>query len=59
MYSFINDPRKLEEAYKDLLMDESTFPYNTPSCNIDLENMCMVNEECVQNTPKSRIGKSY
>lgn len=56
MYNVINDPRKLEEAYKELLMDDATYAYGAVSCNVGIDDMCMPNEECVQNYQKSRAG---
>lgn len=57
MYNVINDPRKLEEAYKEILLDDSDFPYSVVSCNVGIDDTCMPNEECVQNYQKSRAGK--
>lgn len=54
MYTVLNDPRRLEEAYKDLLMDGSTFNYAV-GCSVG-SDACSINEECIPNAAKSRAG---
>lgn len=47
--------KKLEDMYKDLLLDTSTFSYAT-GCNVGIDDTCLPNEECIANYPKSRAG---
>lgn len=51
----LNDNRRLQDIYKDLVMDESTYNYDS-GCEVGTDNGCAPNEICVQNYPKSRAG---
>lgn len=54
MLSVLTNPQKLEDMYKDLIMDDNNaFALN--GCNVGIDN-CLPNEECIQNFPKSRAG---
>lgn len=54
MLNVLTNPQKLEDMYKDLIMDGST-PFTLNGCTVGTDT-CSVNEECVQNYPKSRAG---
>lgn len=56
IYKMLSDPRRLENAYKNILdnIGESTFEYT--ACSVGIDENCSHHEECVQNFPKSRAG---
>lgn len=54
MLSVLANPQRLEDMYKDLLLDGSN-TFSLISCTVGTDT-CPPNEECVQNYPKSRAG---
>ncbi|KAJ8931839.1 hypothetical protein NQ314_015236 [Rhamnusium bicolor] len=55
MYNILNDRNFIEDAYRDLMMEES-FNTDTVSCEVGIDNMCLVNEVCAPQHSKSRSG---
>lgn len=56
MISILNDPNRFEDAYRDLLMEE-TFNSDTVSCEVGIDTTCLRNEVCAPQHSKSRNGK--
>lgn len=54
MLSVLRNPQKLEDMYKDLIMDGSA-TFSLDGCTVGTDS-CPPNEECIQNYPKSRAG---
>jgi hypothetical protein len=55
VYNALNDNRRLQDIYKDLVMDESAYNYDI-GCDVGADIGCAPNEVCMQNYPKSRAG---
>ncbi|XP_018324122.1 dyslexia-associated protein KIAA0319-like protein [Agrilus planipennis] len=57
MLNILNNPTEFEKAYKEAMiqMDESNFNFAS-GCTIGNPEACEINEECIQNHPKSRSG---
>lgn len=55
MFNILNDPDRFEEAFRDLLK-ENSFAAETGYCEVGL-NTCLPNEVCIPQHAKSRAGK--
>lgn len=56
MINILNDRNRIEDVYRDLLMEES-LNSDTVSCEVGIDTVCLRNEVCAPQHTKSRAGK--